>query len=189
MSPFGLQPVGLLHTPTGSVGLALLHVWVGLVPCPPQQSLVFVQMSPTGLHPLAGWQMRTCVGPHGAQSRLQQAPPHAGKPLSRNPASPAFCELEQTTPSRRLHCAPVGGGCAHVPNVLPDGIVQMPPQQSVACSQMSPGCPQYDGCAQMPFSQKLEQQSPPAAHVLPSDLHVVEMGVHVLFVPHVPPQH
>jgi hypothetical protein len=32
-------------------------------PPPPQQSVSFVQMSPTGLQPLAGWQMSTWVGP------------------------------------------------------------------------------------------------------------------------------
>jgi hypothetical protein len=53
MSPFGLQPDGLPHTPTGSFGFVLLQTpggaggWL-FVGKPPQQSLSFAQMSPTG---------------------------------------------------------------------------------------------------------------------------------------------
>ena len=59
MSPFGLQPDGFAHTPTGSFAFALLQTPGGdggllLSGRPPQQSLSFVQMSPTGLQPLAG---------------------------------------------------------------------------------------------------------------------------------------
>jgi hypothetical protein len=51
-------------------------------PGPPQQSLSFVQRSPIVWQPVAGWQTRTPVGPHGAHERLQQPPPHAGTPPS-----------------------------------------------------------------------------------------------------------
>jgi hypothetical protein len=61
--------------------------------------------------------MSTCVGPHGAQSREQQAPPHDGMPPSRNPASGEFCVLPQTTPSTWLHCAPPALGCPQVPKM------------------------------------------------------------------------
>jgi hypothetical protein len=138
MSPFGLQPEGFAQTPTPESPVKLQTPggeggWL-LSGRPPQQSDAFVQMSPTGLHPLAGWQMNTCVGPHGAQSRLQQSPPQAGNPPSVSPASVAL----HTTPSIALHCAPVCAGCPQVPNVWPDWIVQMPPQQSVPFAQMSP---------------------------------------------------
>ena len=83
--------------------------------------------------------MRTFVAPHGAQSRLQHAPPQFGRPLSGlKPASPPFCELPQSMPSIKLHCAPDCGGCPQTPNCLPCGIWQRPPQQSVLALQMSP---------------------------------------------------
>jgi hypothetical protein len=63
--------------------------------------------------------------------------------------------------------------------------VQSPVQQSLFCAQMSPVCPQYEGCAQTPFWQKFEQQSLPTVHGLPSVLHDVESGVQVPFDPHV----
>jgi hypothetical protein len=72
---------------------------------------------------------------------------------------------------------------------LPFWIVQIPPQQSAPVSQMSPFCPQYDGCEQILFSQKSEQQSPFCVHAFPSVEHVVLSGVHFPFVPHVPLQH
>ena len=128
--------------------------------------------------------MNTCVGPHGAQSRLQQSPPHIGSPASVKPAS----VFEHTTPSTALHWAPVWGGCPQTPNVLPCAMVQMPPQQSVACWQASPACPQYEGCAQMPFSQKVDQHSAPAVHALPSDLQTGLSAAHFPLV-HLPPQH
>jgi hypothetical protein len=84
-SPSGLHPIGLRHTPTFAPG-SMTHV-TGLWeppgrPSEPQQSPSFVQRSPTIWQPLAGWQTSTPVGPHGAQARLQHAPPHAGSPPS-----------------------------------------------------------------------------------------------------------
>ena len=66
MSPSGLQPIGLVQTPTAFGGVRL-HV-TGLPdppgsPAEPQQSTSLVHRSPTGWQPLAGWQTRTCVGP------------------------------------------------------------------------------------------------------------------------------
>jgi hypothetical protein len=84
-SPLGLQPTGLRQTPSAAPA-GLLHV---TLPDPgpgnaaePQQSASLEQVSPTTWHPLAGWQMRTPVGPYGAQRRLQQDPPQAGIPLA-----------------------------------------------------------------------------------------------------------
>jgi hypothetical protein len=84
-SPSGLQPIGLRQTPT--LEPAAMTQVTGLCdppgsPAEPQQSLSCVQMSPTTWQPLAGWQMSTPVGPHGAHARLQHAPPHAGRPPS-----------------------------------------------------------------------------------------------------------
>jgi hypothetical protein len=85
MSPFGLQPFGRRHTPT--VAGALMMQVTGFpdppaMPLAPQQSPSLVHRSPTGWQPLAGWQTRMPVGPQGAQARLQQPPPHVGRPLS-----------------------------------------------------------------------------------------------------------
>jgi hypothetical protein len=104
------------------------------------------------------------------------------------PASPPFCELAQSMPSSKLHCAPVAGGWPQMPNVLFCGIWQSPPQQSLLALQMSPFCPQYEGAEQILFWQKLEQQSPFCAHAFPSELQFGLIGVH-LPLPHVPPQH
>jgi hypothetical protein len=84
-SPSGLQPIGLRHTPT-VLGAVMTQV-TGLPdppgrPAEPQQSVSFVQMSPTTWHPLAGWQTSTPVGPQGAHARLQHGPPQAGIPAS-----------------------------------------------------------------------------------------------------------
>jgi hypothetical protein len=113
MSPSGLQPDGLVQTPT-ALGGVMLHV-TGLPdppgsPAEPQQSTSSVHRSPTGWQPLAGWHTRTCVGPYGAQRRLQQAPPHAGRPASPSVAPPA-----QSIPSVTPQLAPPEGGCAQVP--------------------------------------------------------------------------
>jgi hypothetical protein len=65
-SPFGLQPIGFLQTPTVA-GEVMTHV-TGIPdppgrPADPQQSLSCAQRSPTTRHPLAGWQTRMPVGP------------------------------------------------------------------------------------------------------------------------------
>jgi hypothetical protein len=113
-SPSGLQPMGFLHTPT-MLGGVMSHV-TGLPdppgrPMAPQQSVSWVQRSPTGWQPLAGWQTRTCVGPYGAQRRLQHAPPHAGSPASSGCMAPPA----QSAPSARLQFAAPEGGVLHVP--------------------------------------------------------------------------
>jgi hypothetical protein len=65
-SPSGLQPMGLRQMPTGLPGW-MLQV-TGLFgspgrPAEPQQSLSWVHTSPTTWQPVAGWQMKTLVGP------------------------------------------------------------------------------------------------------------------------------
>jgi hypothetical protein len=66
MSPSGLQPIGLRHTPT-SYPDDLSHVtgWPDPPgsPAAPQQSVSCWQRSPTTWQPLAGWQTYTPVGP------------------------------------------------------------------------------------------------------------------------------
>jgi hypothetical protein len=103
-SPFGLQDVGLRHTPSVPPEKTHAPVWL------PQQSPSFVQRSPTTWQPLAGWQTSSPVGPYGAHSRLQHAPPHVGKgPLSAVKTPP------QIVPSTIEQLAAVVGGCPQVP--------------------------------------------------------------------------
>jgi len=79
-------------------------------PAAPQQSMSCAHTSPTTWHPLAGWQMSTPVGPYGAQSRLQQEPPHAvTDPLS------AVTTPPQTVPSTIEQLEAPEGGWPHVP--------------------------------------------------------------------------
>ena len=73
--------------------------------CEPQQSASVRQRSPVTWHPLAGWQTRTPVGPNGAQSALQQLPPHAMTPAS-------VTTPPQTVPSTMHWPAPVAVGGA-----------------------------------------------------------------------------
>jgi hypothetical protein len=98
-SPLGLQPIGSRQTPKGPPAL-MSHV-TGLPdppgsPVAPQQSVSAVHRSPTGWHPLAGWQMSTPVGPHGAHARLQQGPPQRGNPLSMKTTPPSGPEPPQS---------------------------------------------------------------------------------------------
>ena len=67
--------------------------------------------------------------------------------------------------------------------------MQTPLQQSEPCAQMSPVCPQYEGCAQKPLKQNCEQHSVPVVHGLPSVLQLVGSGIHVPLLPHVWLQH
>ena len=184
MSPFGLQPVGFEQTPTGSVEFFLMHVCSSEPPArivPPQQSESFEQMSPTGLQPLAGWHTSTFVGPHGAHARLQQLPPQLGSPPSPTPASPRV--PPHTMPSMSQ---PPLEGMLQRPNEFCPVFTQSPLQQSLFCAQMSPVCPQYEGCAQTEFWQKCEQHVVPSVHGLPSVEHpFVGSGVHVPLDPHV----
>jgi hypothetical protein len=87
-SPSGLQLIGLRQTPRPPIPPSPETVQVTLpapappMPAEPQQSLSCVQRSPTTWQPLAGWHTSTPVGPKGAHARLQQPPPHAGRPPS-----------------------------------------------------------------------------------------------------------
>jgi hypothetical protein len=141
-SPFGLQPIGRRHTPTGPPALRS-HV-TGLpdppaMPVDPQQSPSLRQVSPTGWHPLAGWQTSTPVGPHGAHARLQQPPPHCGSPLSRYTTPPSDVPPPHSIPSTSPQfAAPFGGVVPQVPIVCPAATVQLPVQQSAPVEQESP---------------------------------------------------
>jgi hypothetical protein len=65
MSPSGLQPIGFWQRPKAKGGVIAqvtgMLDWPGS-PTLPQQSLSFVQMSPTGRHPDEGKQTSTPVG-------------------------------------------------------------------------------------------------------------------------------
>jgi hypothetical protein len=120
-SPSGLQPIGRRHTPTVS-GAVMMHV-TGLVeppgkPFEPQQSPSFVQRSPTTWQPLAGWQMSTPVGPHGAHARLQHAPPHCGSPPSvvGTPASGATVPPQSCPSASPQFAGPEGATAEQVPS-------------------------------------------------------------------------
>src|SRR5947209_4663634 len=130
--------------------------------------------------------MRTFVGPHGAQSRLQQFPPHCGRPPSVYVTPPSPVVPPQSMPSI---VQPPLDGWPHVPSAWFCALVQTPPQQSLPLAQTSPFCPQYEGAEQMPLLQKFEQHSPPVVHALPSVLHELFSCVHEPFDPHVPLQH
>jgi hypothetical protein len=144
VSPSGLHPCSVAQIPTGYGGV-ITHV-TGLFgglgePSAPQQSELFVQMSPVTLQPLAGWQMLTCVGPNGAHARLQQLPPHLGSPASVTPASVALQSMPSTIPQL---AGPPGGFRAHVPSTWLLTLLQRPVQQSLLFKHASPGWPQND---------------------------------------------
>jgi hypothetical protein len=182
-SPSGLQLMGLRHTPTVA-GAVMTHV-TGMPeppgkPAEPQQSESCAQRSPTTWHPLAGWQTRTPVGPHGAHARLQHEPPHAGNPDPLSTTPPSGAAPPQSCPSTTPQLAgPPAGFAPHVPRVAPAAIVHVCVQQSAALAQLSPPCPQNDEAWHVPFEQRLEQQSPPFVHWLPSVLQVVLRGAQV----------
>lgn len=182
-SPSGLQPIGFRQMPSVE-GEVISHV----TPLPeppgrpaePQQSESAVQRSPTTWQPLAGWQTRTPVGPHGAQARLQHGPPHAGSPASLGPTAPLGEVPPQSCPSTTPQLAgPLGGFVAHVPSDAPAARVHVPVQQSVPAEHESPAWPQNDDAWHVPFEQSFEQHSPPEAHWLPSVLHVAFKAAHV----------
>jgi len=160
-APLGLQPVGFWQTPTAPpVPLHVAKPPCDCAPPPsagnaaePQHSLSFVHRSPTRWHPLAGWQTRTPVGPHGAQARLQHAPPHAGMPPSRMTTPPSFVVPAHSMPSVSWQLAPEVGTAPQRPSAFVPVFVQTPEQQSVALAHESPFCPQKDGCWQMPPRQ------------------------------------
>jgi hypothetical protein len=176
-SPSGLQPIGLRHTPSAALP-DLTHV-TGLPeppgrPADPQQSPSVAHRSPTTWQPLAGWQTSTPVGPQGAQARLQHGPPHAGSPEPLRATPPSGAEPPHSWPSTTPQLAgPPGGVAPHVPSAAPVATVHVPVQQFPLVAQLSPPCPQNEDAWQVPFVHKLEQQSLPEAHGLPSVLHVV----------------
>ena len=192
-SPLGLQPIGSRQMPTGPPPLRS-HV-TGLPdppgsPVAPQQSVSAVQRSPTGWHPLAGWQTSTPVGPHGAHARLQHGPPHVGRPLSRKVTPPSAAEPPHSCPSTRPQLAgPLGADAAHTPRVCPLAIVHAPVQQSPLVAHASPGCTQNDDAWHVLLEQSPEQQAVLEEQALPIVEHAVFSGVHVPFVPQVWLQH
>jgi hypothetical protein len=147
-SPSGLHPLGLRQTPTVA-GAVMTHV-TGMPdppgrPAEPQQSPSFVHKSPTTWQPLAGWQTRTPLGPHGAHDRLQQGPPHAGTPASGPSPVPLVPEPPQSWPSTTPQLAgPLGGEAPQVPSVCADATVHVPVQQSAAVAHASPAWPQKE---------------------------------------------
>src|ERR1700751_3829955 len=58
----------------------------------PQQSLSVTHVSPSTWQPVAGWQMSTPVGPHGAHRRLQQLPPQPPSPAGELQSWPSAAE-------------------------------------------------------------------------------------------------
>jgi hypothetical protein len=142
-SPSGLHPIGRRQMPTVAFG-AMSHV-TGLPDPPgspeePQQSWSRVHRSPTTWQPLAGWQTSTPVGPQGAHARLQQGPPHSGKPPSvyTVPPSPALPPQSIPSVSPQL-AAPPGGVAAQVPSMAPEAFEHEPLQQSEPVEHASPG--------------------------------------------------
>jgi hypothetical protein len=186
-APLGLHPVEFWQTPT-VFGATIEQVdgppWGMLgLPTDPQQSVSFVQRSPMTWQPLAGWHTETPVGPNGAQSRLQHAPPQPGRPPSFTMAP------EQSVPSTAVQFAPPPDGWLQVPSVAPVATVQMPPQQSSPVWHTSPFWPQNEETAHTAPWQSPEQQSDAFAQELPSV--VQPPGLSVAHVPpvQVPLQH
>ena len=199
IAPAGEHLFPLSQRPTGSLAFAfeqctsLAAPPVG-VPGAPQQSLSIRQSSPVGRHPVGGSQMKTPVGAYGAHARLQQLPPHAGRPPS--PTVPASDNAPPHASPSTVHIvAPGAEGTLHTPIVIPVPLVQMPPQHSLFVEQMSPVCVQNDDwLEQRPFVQRLEQQFAFDVHALPDVEHPPLSGVHVPpasappLPPHRPPQ-
>jgi hypothetical protein len=182
-SPLGLHPIGKRQMPTEPPPLRS-HV-TGFLdppgrPVAPQQSLSAIHKSPTGRHPLAGWQTSTPVGPHGAHARLQHGPPHRGSPPSRKEAPPSDVEPPQSCPSTRPQFAdPDGAAVAHVPIVRPVGTLHVPVQQSASVAQASAGWTQNEDGSHVPAEQRPEQQPALDEHALPSVEQLELSGEHV----------
>jgi len=160
MAPAGRQAFPLSQRPTGSLALALLQLPTPVEPCTPpkpQQSESPRQISPVGRQPLGGWQMKTPVL-YGAHARLQQLPPHAGRPDAfRIPPSPA-APAPQTSPATVQPVVPGALGCLQRPSVAPCALVQSPPQHSKSDAQTSPVWLQYDPPTEHdPLLQTFEQ--------------------------------
>jgi hypothetical protein len=116
-SPSGLHDCGLPQVPMGGFEPAMMLQTMLPAPGPPtgppQQSVLFEQASPMTRQPLATWQTWPPV-PVVTQRRLQQLVP-----------------LVQLSPSTWQPPEPPALRSAHVPAVLPAGIVQRPLQQVV----------------------------------------------------------
>src|SRR5262249_4701037 len=116
----------------------------------------------------------TPVGPYGAHRRLQQL-------LQPSQTMPSTPSLQYVAPD---------GGAAHVPNVLPWAMLQMPPQQSPGFEQASPVWTQNDDAsAHRPSLQSFEQHWPWSVRVLPAVWQVVLSGTNMPFAPQSPLQH
>ncbi len=116
--------------------------------CEPQHSPSLVQVSPSTWQPVAGWQMSTPVGPHGAHRRPQQLPP---QPPSANETA---VQLPPWVTAPRA------------PTLWPLGMVQTPLQQSAPREQMSLVCWQKDDGSHEPSTQLPEQHWELVVHVL-----------------------
>jgi hypothetical protein len=145
--------------------------------CDPQQSLSVTHVSPSTWQPVAGWQISTPVGPHGAHRRLQQLPPHPPSPAGELQSCPSAAEQ-----------FPPNANWPQVPTLAPVGIVQVPTQQSPLVWHASPVCPQNDEGWQMLPLQNPEQQALLAVQALPSVLQVGLSAAHLPLV-QVPLQH
>ena len=130
----------------------------------PQQSLscaAEIAVDAAALGGLADLHAGRRVGSH---RRQQQSP----QPLHTVPSTPAW---QFVLP---------GIGCEQGRCVSPGTMLQMPPQHSPSCAHASPSCTQYEDVPQWPFaSHSFEQQSPFAAHALPSVLQLALSGAHV----------
>jgi len=182
-SPSGLHPIGLRQIPIVSPAL-MTHV-TGLRdppgrPVEPQQSPSLMQRSPTTWQPLAGWQTKTPVGPHGAQARLQQAPPQAGKPPSVLPV-PLVPAPPQSWPSSSPQLAgPPGALAAQVPTAWFAAMLHVPVQQPEPTEQASPGCAQKEDAWHVPLAaQCFEQHVASEVQLLPTVEQLELRAVHV----------
>jgi hypothetical protein len=134
MSPFGVQPMCCWQKPPmHATALPEVGIPASMSACDPQQSLSVTHVSPSTWQPVAGWQMFTPVGPHGAHKRLQQLPPHPPSPAGELHSWPSAAEQ-----------FPPNVNAAQVPTLAPLGMLHVPTQQSVLEWQASPVCPQND---------------------------------------------
>ncbi len=127
-SPFGVQPMCCWQKPPmHATGWPEVGRPASMRASDPQQSSSVMHVSPSTWHPVAGWQMSTPVGPHGAHRRLQQLPPHP----------PSAAGEKQSWPSAAEQFPP-NVNWPQVPMVLPVATVHVPTQQSVLAWHASP---------------------------------------------------
>ena len=175
--------MGLRHTPTVA-GAVMTHV-TGMPeppgkPAEPQQSESCAQRSPTDVASARGLADEdTGRPPRRARAAAARASAR-GQPAALSTTPPSGAAPPQSCPSTTPQLAgPPAGFAPHVPRVAPAAIVHVRVQQSAALAQLSPPCPQNDEAWHVPFEQRLEQQSPPFVHWLPSVLQVVLRGAQV----------